>query len=643
MAANASLPPFQPKVTPAQANAIITAPGSPLETHQVKLPFRDSLCPPLKAYKNLPPTMRAVFFGATAAFADRAYLKLYSGNPRAFDEEAARGSLRTVTYAQAKEEVVRLMWALKGLGVKKGDKVAVCSKNSIEWALWFWAATSIGAVLVAVNSWLLARELHYCIDLADVKILLADDERLERLLTKQEDGSGSYLDALFKGKLEKVFVTGSIPKHGFGAKVAPYGDLVAQPGPSADPPEASIAEDDEAVILFTSGTTGFPKGAVQTHRGALTNIFTMAALPLRGFLRRGEAPPAPVTEQRASLIGTPMFHVGGLHCNLIPNTLAGSLVIIMSRWDAGVVLDIAVKHKLTGLGGVPYQSLTLLSHPKLLNNPELLARIESVGGGGAPAPKELVETVERLLPKVDKRWVGDGYKGLNGYGLTETNGFVIMNAAEDYFIRQDSIGLASPVNEVVIAPTDLPPGALTAEPPISVPLGTIGEIWVRGVNVMKEYYKNPKATAETITPTGWLRTGDLGTMDSDGFVRQLDRAKDVLIRAGENIYSVEVEDAIMLMPGVEEAAVVGVPHPRLGEEVAAIVKMKDGYKADAEAVIRHCQSRIAQFKVPTYVHFKTESLPKNATQKVLKKDLKTEVVALLKEGKLGINLPPAKL
>lgn len=185
-----------------------------------------------------------------------------------------------------------------------------------------------------------------------------------------------------------------------------------------------------------SGTTGLPKASLHTHRNTLTNLFTIATLGLRTFLRRGDAPPAPPTAQRSSLIGTPLFHVGGLHCNLIPSTLAGSLVIMMSKWDPSTTLDIAVNHNLTSLGGVPYQSLTLLSSPKFLNNPELMSRIESVGGGGAPVPRELVENIERLLPKADKRWEGDGFKGLNGFGLTESAGFVVMNMGEDYFLRR---------------------------------------------------------------------------------------------------------------------------------------------------------------------------------------------------------------
>lgn len=244
-------PPFVPKVTPAQANAIITAPGSPFETELLKVPYRGDKCPPLKVYKNLPPTIGSVFFSAVNQFADREYLKLYSGNPKAFDEEFKRGSLVTLTYGQAKDQVIKLMWILKEkYGIKKGDKVGIAAKNSPAWALVFWAAVSLGAVLVGANAWLLGGELEYCLDLADVKVLLVDSERMERLLGKKESG-GSFLDALFgKGKLEAVVVEGAIPRHEFGSKVAGFEQLLV--GPSrAEPAITDVRPDDDAIILFS--------------------------------------------------------------------------------------------------------------------------------------------------------------------------------------------------------------------------------------------------------------------------------------------------------------------------------------------------------------------------------------------------------
>ena len=247
-----TLAPFQPKVTAAQADRLITGPGSPLETGTVQLPYRGAPCPPLKTYKNLPPTTRAIFFAAVEQFKDRDYIKLYSGIPRDFDGEYARGSLQSITYAQAKAEVVKLMWALKTrYGIEKGDKVAVAAKNSPEWCLWFWAVTSLGGVLVGANAWLLGKELEYCLDLADTKVLLVDPERLARL---QEN---NHLDNLFAKKLKTVVNIGSVPSNNkYGSKVVSYSSLLSGTSP-VDPPAVDIHPDDDNIVLFTSGTSPY--------------------------------------------------------------------------------------------------------------------------------------------------------------------------------------------------------------------------------------------------------------------------------------------------------------------------------------------------------------------------------------------------
>jgi long-chain acyl-CoA synthetase len=366
-------------------------------------------------------------------------------------------------------------------------------------------------------------------------------------------------------------------------------------------PEVTLDPEDDATIFYTSGTTGKPKGALGTHRNICTNPMSMAFARARTLLRRGEALPAPGTAPKtATLLSVPFFHATGCHSVLCASLYGGNKIVLMYRWDPGRALQLIEREKINSFGGVPSMAWQVLEHADFDRYD--LSSVESIGYGGAPAAPELVARIKEKFPKVMPG---------NGYGLTETSSVTSQNAAEDYQRKPDSAGLVVPVCDVRVVDAggnDVAPGA-------------IGELWVKGPNVVKGYWNKPEATAASFGG-GWLRTGDLVRIDEEGFLYILDRVKDMLIRGGENVYCVEVEDALYSHPAVMDAAVIGIPHRVLGEEVGAVVQVKPGARVSEEALRRHVAERLAGFKVPVRIALRDEPLPRNANGKILKRELR---------------------
>jgi len=307
------------------------------------------------------------------------------------------------------------------------------------------------------------------------------------------------------------------------------------------------------------------------------------------------------------MIAVPMFHVTGSLVVVNPLVLAGGKLVIMHRWDPVRAFELIEREKVQVAGGVPTIAWQLLEHPARAGRD--LSSLVNIMYGGAPSSNELVRRLCEEFP--------DATPG-QGYGLTETTGAVASTEAEDYLTRSGSVGPATPVGEISIRDpadgrTNLPPGEL-------------GELWVYGPMVAKEYWNKPQATAETFVD-GWVRTGDLARIDDEGFCFIVDRAKDVLIRGGENIYCPEVEHALTGHAAISDAAVIGRPHPTLGEEPVAIVNLKPGQQATEDELKRHVSERLAQFKVPVAIHFRPDALPRNAAGKILKSELKKVYVA----------------
>jgi len=437
---------------------------------------------------------------------------------------------------------------------------------------------------VSLNAWWTEDELDYALEDCGATVLVADIERLERGLT-----SAVRLGC----RILAVRAPGDLP-----AGVDRWEEVRELGAPV---PEVAVTPDHDATILYTSGTTGHPKGAVSTHRAVVQALMGFGCKAALDRLRREGGPEAERDgPPPAFILIVPLFHVTGCVPVLLSCFSAGLKLVMMYRWDAERALELIERERVTNFVGVPTQSFDLLESPRFAQADT--SSLTSIGGGGAPSPPELVK-------RVSSSFRGGGPS--IGYGMTETNAYGPGNNGQDYLDHPTSTGRATPILELAVRDPD----------GHDLPVGERGEIWFKGPHLIRGYWNRPEATAETIVG-GWLRSGDLGRIDAEGFVYLEDRAKDMILRAGENVYSAEVEAAIYEHPAVLEAAVFGVPHERLGEEVAAAVYVRPGQTLTAEELQAHVRQRLAGFKVPTIVKLLTTPLPRNAAGKFLKRELR---------------------
>ncbi|WP_425575474.1 class I adenylate-forming enzyme family protein [Streptomyces lavendulocolor] len=490
---------------------------------------------------------------------------------------------RTYTYGQFFAAACALARRFTDVyGLRPGDRAVVAMRNHPEWQVAFWAAQLAGLVAVPLNAWWTEDEFTYALDDCRPRVLLVDGERVERVRAwaRRERVPG----LVFHGEAEPGFER--------------YEDLPPA-DPALGPPDVEVRPGDDATIIYTSGTTGRPKGAVATHlaqTGAAANPRFHAAV---AALERGRVPgtgPAPV-----SLTTFPFFHVAAF-TSFYAVMAAGGTLVLMRKWDADKAVDLIHRHGVTHYAGVPTTALQLLDAA----GDRGLGTLAHLNTGGAAAPPGLVARCP------------EGVEPRNGYGLTETSGGVLAVFGASYRRFPGSVGRPTPVTEVRVAAPD---GR-------ELPDGEVGELWLRGQSLVRGYWRDPEATAAAFTADGWFRTGDLATV-RDGRVDVVDRLKDMVIRGGENVYCVEVEAALYGHPGVADAAVLGVPHPVLGEEVAAVVRLRPGATAGPADLREHVARGLAAFKVPAHVLVQDGPLPRNATGKVLKRDLRETVRARL--------------
>jgi long-chain acyl-CoA synthetase len=454
----------------------------------------------------------------------------------------------------------------------------------------FFAITVIGAICVPLNAWWTGPELSYGLSNSGAKLLICDAERLDRAAPHFAE-----LPALEQVLVARASgaVSGATRLEDIIGNSAGWSAL-----PDTDLPDVAIVPDDPATILYTSGTTGNPKGALGTHRNLTTNILSSGYAAARSVLRRGEALPEPTRKVMLTVI--PLFHATACSATMMGAIAGGHTLIFMYKWDPVQAFGIIQREKVNATGGVPTIAWQLLEHPDRANYD--LSSLETIGYGGAPSAPELVRRIYEEF----------GALPGNGWGMTETTATVTTHSGEDYLNRPTSCGPA-------VAAADL---EIRGEDGVTVlPVGTIGELWARGPMIVAGYWQNPEATAATFVD-GWVRTGDLAYLDEEGFCFIADRAKDIVIRGGENIYSSEVENALYDHPAVMDAAVVGIPHRTLGEEPAAVVHLSAGMAASEAELQSHVRERLAAFKVPVRILFHGETLPRNANGKILKKDLK---------------------
>ncbi|MFV2039725.1 MAG: class I adenylate-forming enzyme family protein [Acidimicrobiales bacterium] len=547
----------------------LTGPGGQFEISEVEV--RGEL---LRTYKNAPATLRD-FWLMTAGYGDNDYL--------VYDSDR-------ISYSEAHRQVAQVANWLMAQGVQPGDRVAISMRNYPEWMLAYWACVSIGVACVGMNAWWVGPEIVYGIADSQPKVIIADQERLDRMAEARE-----HLD-------ETILVAVRTPNP--PAEAVPWTELTRG---AADLPHVAIDPDDDASIFYTSGTTGRPKGAQLTHRGCVSNVMSIAfsatvqaLASARASVAAPEAADPGVADGLAALVTTPLFHVTANNCVAQATTLAGGKLVHMYKWDAGEALRLIEAERITGMTGVPVMARELISHPDFATRDT--SSLSSLGGGGAQVQPDLVHRIEQEVASA---------RPTTGYGMTETCGIITALSADFFVDRADSAGPAMPCFEAKCVDDD-------GE---EVPVGQTGELWVKGAQVIKGYLNQAEASAEAITG-GWLHTGDIARMDDDAFIYIVDRAKDMVLRGGENVYSAEVEGAIFEHGSVAECAVFGVPDQRLGEEVGAAVVLNDGSALGAEALREHLRERISSFKVPRYIWFPNERLPRNASGKFLKRQLR---------------------
>jgi long-chain acyl-CoA synthetase len=553
----------------AETHAALTAEPSMFEMEEA-----DVFGTKLRVWKYAPASLR-VILEASRGRGDAAFI--------VYEDEV-------LTFEQHYRAVAHLATILvERYEVQKGDRVAIAMRNFPEWSIAFWAITAVGAVVVPLNAWWSADELDYGLRDSGSKIVFVDAERWERLT--------DILPAI-----DAVTIVARAPADVAG----PFerwehvlGDVPAD----AELPDVDLEPEDLATIFYTSGTTGRPKGALGTHRNICGNLLSLAFGGRRAQVRAGKAPES-TPGQNVYLLSVPFFHATGCHSILVANVAAGGKLVLMHKWDAERALELIERERVTTFGGVPAMVWQVLQSPSFATRD--ISSVQSIGYGGAPAAPELVRRIEQLFP---------GRTPSNGYGLTETSSVTTFNAGVDYQNKPDSVGV--PVAVVDVRVVD--------EAGNDLPTGEVGELWIQGPNVVKGYWGLPEAT-EAAFGDGWFKSGDLARVDDEGFVYIVDRAKDMVIRGGENVYCSEVEAVLFEHPDVLDVAVIGVPHQVLGEEVGAVVVARPGSDLSAEDLREHVGRRLAGFKVPAHVFFRTEPLPRNPAGKVLKRDLRDEHV-----------------
>ncbi len=544
----------------------VTGPGQLFETVEIMVAGN-----PVRVFANAPANLGQLIAGARA---DDAEFLVYEDERWSFDE-----TMRNV------DALAHALVHTYGIG--KGDRVGIAMRNLPEWVVSFAAIVSIGAVSVSLNAWWTETELDYAIEDSGLALLIADPERIER----------AHAPAHSRG-IPMIMVRGDrLEPNPTGVQrydeVVTLGDAM---------PDIEVGPDDDATILYTSGTTGFPKGAVSTHRGVVNGLMAFWCNTTIQTARKGEdllggssgfAP--------CFILIVPLFHVTGCVPVMLSCFGMKFKLVMMHRWDPDTALRLIEAERVTAFVGVPTQSWDMLESPSFAKYDT--SSLATIGGGGAPAPAKLVDRVEKGFTK--------GRPNI-GYGMTETNALGPGNAGDDYVTHPTSTGRAR---------TSILDIEIRDESGTAVPTGTRGEIWMRGPNVIRCYWNKPEATAETIID-GWLASGDLGRIDEEGFLYIEDRAKDMVLRAGENVYCAEVESAIYEHGDVYEAAVFGVPHERLGEEVGCVILRQPGADLDADGLKDFLSESLAPFKVPSRIAFADEQLPRNASGKILKRTLR---------------------
>lgn len=556
-------------MTRPQAIAELTAPGMPYALADATIHGQRQ-----RVFVNAPTSLRALY-EATAT--DLPFL--------VYEDERW-------TFAQAWADASRIGHVLvHECGVKPGDRVAIAMRNYPEWVLGFTAITSIGAVAVAMNGHWQGDELAYGLQDSGAHVVLADAQRLQRLSQPGVRATLPDLQCLAVRCTDLPAGARSLQ-----ALVDAAGDV---PMPAVD-----IQPDDHATLLYTSGSTGHPKGVVSSHRNVLSALLSWE---LDAAIGERVAGLEPVPAQNpGTLLAVPLFHVSGLHTSYLAGYRAQRRMVAMYRWDAELAAQLIERERLTSCAAPAAMTGDLIRVAQQKKHD--LSSLLLVGGGGAPRAPEQVRQIAQCFGQAQPA---------TGWGMTETNAIGVGIGGEDYLARPASSGRCSQVLELKIID----------ERGEALPAGQRGELLVRGTSVFPGYWNRPEANAQSFLPGGWFRTGDVAYLDEDGFLFIVDRIKDLIIRGGENIGCGQVEAALLMHPDVHEVSVYAVPDERMGEEVGATVH--GAPDLDVEALRSFLTQHLARFEIPRYIQVATEPLPRTPSGKILKREIKRAALASL--------------
>ena len=493
------------------------------------------------------------------------------------------------TFEQAYENASAFAAALQQhYGVVPGDRVAIVSRNNPQWMMAFIAIVSIGAVAVPMNAWWTTEELQYGLADSGSVVVVADRQRMERLVP--------LADAL-KLKLISVEDCADLP-----VDSTPFAQLCDDFAGTAMP-SVEVAPDDYATIMYTSGSTGHPKGAVSSHRGIIAALYSWLLMGTASKMLAPADDGEGAKYPPSGLLAVPLFHCTASHSAFMLSIIVGRKLVIMYKWDAEEALRLVEQERITWFTGVPTMSAEMQAAAE--HSDRDLSSLAEIFAGGAARPPEQVKKIANTFKKATP--------GI-GYGLTETNALGAFNSGPFYLEKPTSTGRAVP------AVTDFKVIDANGD---ALPAGERGELCIYSPANGAGYWNKPEATAEAFID-GWFHTGDVAYMDEDGFIYIVDRIKEIIIRGGENISCLEVEAAIYSHPAVFEAAVFGLPDERLGESVGCCIVLHPGQNLSRDALHQHLQQHLAAFKIPQHVFFTDEQLPRIASGKIFKRQLKQD-------------------
>ncbi|KAJ3932391.1 MAG: hypothetical protein NXY57DRAFT_119932 [Lentinula lateritia] len=568
---------WSPKRTHDEVDKILCAPNA---LHELATREIDGLVQ--RVYKNLWPSLRVFWLSVSKQHSDKTCV-VYENQRLTFGEVAERAARAASIFRNL-------------FGVKKGDRIAICSRNYPEYLVLFWACHLIGAVSVLVNAWLPLDPLKHCLCQTTCTLIFVDSERATLLSPAVPEIKSKARTKAFL-VLEAHEGKGSWPAmENWTTRFEGYNGN-AQQVLAEDP---SIVPEDNATILFTSGTGGTPKGCLSTQRAFLSNLFNSLASMGRAMLRRGESLVfgAPSGPQAALFLPTPLFHSAGTSLLMI-GALTGGKLVLMRQWNVENAVRLIKQEGIVFIGGV--QSTI----SDMANSEAKGAPLKTILYGGASVSPSQAKRALSAFPTASLS---------HAYGLTETNATTVSFSGEDYLAKLDSCGRPMPVDDVLIMSADA----------TECPTGTVGEVWLRGPNIMKGYWGDPVATSKVLTKDGWLKTGDMAYMDKEGFLYIKDRLKDIIIRGGENIDSISVENALYTDDGVQEAAAVGVADARLGELVTALVTVKPEHKkrVDVEGLMDVARKNLPKFAVPVMILIREQDFTHTPSGKIIKGELR---------------------